>query len=175
MKKEIISGLLLSIGFLLQSTFFSRFTLGGIVPNLMIVLIATIGFLLGSRTGMWFGFFFGLLTDIFFGQIIGLYACIYMLMGYMNGAFERILFPHDIKLPLLLIVCTDFIYSNVCYIVLFLLRGKFNYLYYLRGIIFPELIYTAVFACMIYPLVHFIFSKIDSFDAKHTGETYIEE
>ena len=125
MKKEFISIILLSICFLLQSTLLSRFTMGGIVPNLMIVMIATIGFLLGNRTGMWFGFVFGLLTDIFFGQIIGLYACIYMFMGYLNGAFEKILFPHDIKLPLLLIVCTDFVYSNICYVLFFLLKGRY--------------------------------------------------
>ena len=175
MKKEILSVFLLSACFLLQSTLLSRFTLGGIVPNLMIVMVATVGFLLGNRAGMWFGFIFGLLTDIFFGQIIGLYACLYMFMGYLNGAFEKILFPHDIKLPLLLIVCTDFVYSNSCYIFLFLLRGKFDYLYYLRGIILPELIYTTVLACIIYPFVHFLFAKIDAFDAKHMGETYIEE
>ena len=156
MKKEFISIILLILCFLLQSTLLSRFTMGGIVPNLMIVMIATIGFLLGNRTGMWFGFVFGLITDIFFGQIIGLYACIYMFMGYLNGAFEKILFPHDIKLPLLL-------------------KGRFDYLYYLRGIILPELIYTTVLACIIYPFVHFIFEKIDIFDAKHMGETYIEE
>lgn len=175
MKKEFISIILLILCFLLQSTLLSRFTMGGIVPNLMIVMIATIGFLLGNRTGMWLGFVFGLITDIFFGQIIGLYACIYMFMGYLNGAFEKILFPHDIKLPLLLIVCTDFVYSNICYILFFLLKGRFDYLYYLRGIILPELIYTTVLACIIYPFVHFIFEKIDIFDAKHMGETYIEE
>ncbi|MBO4846827.1 MAG: rod shape-determining protein MreD [Lachnospiraceae bacterium] len=175
MKKEILSVFLLIVSFLLQSTLLSRFTLGGIVPNLMIVMIATLGFLLGNRTGMWLGFVFGLLTDVFFGNIIGFYACLYMFVGYLNGAFEKILFSHDIKLPLLLIVCTDFVYSNVCYILLFLLKGKFDYLYYLRGVILPELIYTTVLACIIYPFIHFIFEKIDAFDLKHNGETYIEE
>ncbi|MCR4749592.1 MAG: rod shape-determining protein MreD [Lachnospiraceae bacterium] len=171
MKKEILSFFLLSASFLLQSTLLSRFTLGGIVPNLVIIMVATIGFLLGNRAGMWFGFAFGLITDIFFGNIIGFYACLYMIMGYLNGAFEKILFPHDIKLPLLLIVATDFVYSNICYIFLFLLKGRFDYLYYLRGIIFPELIYTTVLACIIYPFVHFIFEKIDEYDARQKKET----
>ena len=83
MKKEILSVFLLIVSFLLQSTLLSRFTLGGIVPNLMIVMIATLGFLLGNRTGMWLGFVFGLLTDVFFGNIIGFYACLYMFVGYL--------------------------------------------------------------------------------------------
>ncbi len=175
MKKNIISILFISICFLLQSTLLSQFTLGGIVPNLMIVILATIGFLLGNRSGMWIGFAFGLITDIFFGQIIGLYAILYMFVGYANGVFEKILFPHDIKLPLLLIVGTDFAYSNICYILFFLLRGKFDYLFYFKSIMLPELIYTTVFACIIYPFVHFIFRKIDEYDAKHSGENYIAE
>jgi len=175
MRKNIASAILISITFLLQSTLFSQFTLGGIVPNIMIVVIASIGFLQGPNEGMWFGFIFGLITDIFFGNIIGLYACIYMFVGYLNGAGEKYLFSHDIKLPLVLIMVTDFVYSNICYMLFFLLRGRFDYLFYLRSIILPELIYTTVFACLIYPFIHFIYSKIDKYEAKIAGETYVAE
>ncbi|MCR5799530.1 MAG: rod shape-determining protein MreD [Lachnospiraceae bacterium] len=175
MKKNIVSFILISMCFLLQSTLLSQFKLGGIVPNLMIVAIATTGFLLGSEEGMWFGFAFGLLTDIFFGNIIGLYACIYMFVGYLNGTGEKYLFSHDLKLPLLLIMISDLAFTNVCYIIFFLLHGKFNYLFHLRSVIFPELIYTTVFACIIYPFIHFLFEKIDKFDAKRSGENYVAE
>jgi len=175
MRKSIVSTVLIILIFLLQSTLFSQFKLGGIVPNLMIVVIASIGFLQGSKAGMWFGFIFGLITDIFFGNLIGLYACIYMFVGYLNGAGEKYLFSHDIKLPLLLIMITDFVYSNVCYILFFMLRGRFDYLFYLRSIILPELIYTTVFACLIYPFIHFIFERIDRYEAKLAGETYVAE
>lgn len=175
MRKSIVSTILITLTFLLQSTFFSTFTLGGIVPNVMIVIIASIGFLQGSKAGMWFGFIFGMLTDIFFGNLIGFYACLYMFVGYLNGAGEKYLFSHDIKLPLLLIMVTDFVYSNVCYVFLFMLRGRFDYFFYLGSIILPELIFTTVFACLIYPFVHFIFEKIDKYEAKLAGETYVAE
>lgn len=175
MRKGILAGIMITICFLLQSTLLSRFTLGGIVPNIMIVIIATTGFLLGSKSGMWFGFVFGLLTDVFFGNIIGLYACLYMFVGYLNGAGEKYLFSHDLKLPLLLIMISDFAYANVCYIIFFLLKGRFDYLYYLRAIILPELIYTTVFACFIYPFLHFLFGLIDKYEAKISGENYVAE
>lgn len=175
MRKSIVSTILIVFAFLLQSTLFSQFTLGGIVPNVMIVIIASIGFLQGSKAGMWFGFIFGLITDIFFGNLIGLYACLYMFVGYLNGAGEKYLFSHDIKLPLLLIMITDFCYSNICYILFFLLKGRFDYWFYLKSIILPELIYTTVFACLIYPFAHFIFEKIDKYEAKLAGETYVAE
>lgn len=175
MKKSLVSFAFISICFLLQSTLLSQFKLGGIVPNLMIVAIAATGFLLGPNEGMWFGFSFGLVTDIMFGSIIGLYALLYMFVGYLNGAGEKYLFSHDIKLPVLLIMVTDFVYSNICFFLFFVLKGKFDYWFYLRSIILPELIYTTVFACMIYPFIHFIFEKIDKAEAKKNGENYVAE
>lgn len=173
MKKNVFSVIIISICFLLQSTLLSQFTLGGTVPNLMVAVIASVGFLLGKRSGMWFGFTFGLITDIFFGSLIGIYAILYMMVGYSNGVFDKVLFQRDIKMPLICIAGTDFVYSNAVYLVFFLLNGKFNYLYYFKGIILPELIYTTVFACIIYPFLHFIFRKMDEYDAKHSGEQYI--
>lgn len=177
MKKNIVSIILTSLCFLLQSTLFSQFQLGGIVPNLMVVILATSGFLLGNRHGMWIGFAFGIITDILFGQgqIIGLYGILYMFVGYINGVLGNNLFPHDIKLPLFMIVLSDFAYSNVCFILFFVLRGKFNYFFFFKDVIMPELIYTTVFACIIFPMVQSLFKRIDNYDAKHSGESYIAE
>lgn len=175
MKKNIFSFFIISICFLLQTTLLSQFKLGGTVPNLMVAVLAATGFLLGNRSGMWFGFAYGILTDIFFGKIIGIYAVLYMMVGYSNGVFEKVLFQRDIKMPLMLIAATDFVYSNVVFVIFFLLNGKFNYLYYFEGIILPELIYTTVFACIIYPIMHFVFRKMDEYDAKHSGENYIAQ
>lgn len=175
MKKTIVSIILISLCFLLQSTLLSQFPLGGTVPNLMVVILACAGFLLGNRHGMWVGFAFGIITDVMFNQIIGFYGILYMFVGYINGVLGKNLFPHDIKLPLFLIVLSDFAYTNVCFILLFVLRGNFNYLYYFKGVVMPELIYTTVFACIIFPFVQSIFKKIDDYDAKHSGESYIAE
>ena len=66
MKRFTVSVLLIIMCFLLQTTVFQWINLGGIVPNLMIILTASFGFMRGERTGLLFGFFCGLLVDIFF-------------------------------------------------------------------------------------------------------------
>ena len=106
-----MSILLIIICFLLQTTVFKGLAFGGIVPNLLIVLTAAFGFMRGERTGLLVGFFCGLLADIFFGNVLGLNAMIYMYIGYFNGKFNRIFFPDDIKLPLLLIFLSDLAYG----------------------------------------------------------------
>jgi rod shape-determining protein MreD len=107
----------------------------------------------GKKCGMVVGFICGLLMDIFYGSVLGFYALIYLYIGAANGAFHSIFYQDDIKLPLALIMASDFVYSFVCYVLLFLLRGRFNFLYYLRSIIVPEMFYTIVVTLFLYPCI----------------------
>ena len=52
---------------------------------------------------------------------------------------------------------------------MFLLRGDFEYLYYLTSIILPEVIYTTIIAIFYFPLIKWVFDKI-----KHHEEKDIE-
>ncbi len=166
MKKTIVSGAFIMICFLLQSTLFSQFSIGGIVPNLLIIVTSSLGFLLGKREGIFVGFTCGLLIDLFFGTVFGMYALIYMYVGYTNGMFKKILFPEDVKLPLVLITASDLAYNLICYFFLFFLKGKFNFPYYLIHLILPELVYTTVVAFLLYPLIHYVFRILDHLEKK---------
>ena len=153
MKRGIVTALFIFICFLLQCTVFRALAFGGIVPNLLIVLTASFGFMRGERTGLLIGFFGGLLVDIFFGEVIGFYSLLYMYIGYLNGKFTTIFYPEDIKLPITLILCSDFVYGITCYVILFLLRGRFDFQYYLIHIILPEIVYTIVVTLFLYPII----------------------
>lgn len=156
MKRGIITAILIFICFLLQCTVFRSLAFGGIVPNLLIVLTASFGFMRGEKTGLLIGFFCGLLADIFFASVIGFYALLYMYIGYMNGKFCTIFYPQDIKLPVALILGSDFAYGIVCYVIMFLLRGRFDFMYYLVHVILPEIVYTIVVTLLLYPLILWI-------------------
>ncbi|MGN0377190.1 MAG: rod shape-determining protein MreD [Suilimivivens sp.] len=162
MRRFIVSFLLIISCFVLQSTVFKAISFGGIIPNLMIVLTASFGFMRGEKSGLLFGFFCGLLSDIFFGNVIGLYAMIYMYIGYGNGKFNSIFYPEDIKLPLALILVSDLSYGFLCYVILFLLRGRFHFGYYLVHIILPEMVYTIVVTLLLYPFVLWINKKLEN-------------
>lgn len=153
MRRVIATAFFIFICFLLQCTLFRALAFGGIVPNLLIVLTASFGFMRGEKTGLLIGFFSGLLIDIFFGSVIGFYALLYMYIGYANGKFSAIFYPEDIKLPISLILCSDLFYGLVCYVILFLLRGKFDFRYYLVHIILPEIVYTVVVTLFLYPII----------------------
>lgn len=160
MKRSLITFLLTIACFIFQSTVFARYSIGGIIPNFMIVITASYGFMYGEKYGMCIGFFCGLLTDIFFGNLIGIYSLIYLYIGYLNGKFNNIFYPEDIKLPMALIVGSDFVYGFICYMLFFLLRGKFDVLFYMSNVILPEVVYTIVITIFLYPLILRLNKKI---------------
>ena len=86
LKRKLVVGLLIFICFLLQCTVFHAFAFGSIVPNLMLILTASFGFMRGEKSGLLIGFFSGLFIDIFFGEVLGFYALLYMYIGYTNGS-----------------------------------------------------------------------------------------
>lgn len=161
MKKTIASSVFILCLYLLQSTLFALFDIGGIRPNLLIIAVASLGFLGGKRTGIYAGFFSGLLIDIGFRSVYGVNALLYMYIGYICGTFKKVLFPKDIKLPLLFIFCSDLIYNLLYYFFYFFFRGKFEFSFYFLHIILPEVIYTTIMACIIYPIIYYVMSHIE--------------
>lgn len=166
MRRVLISGILVILCFVLQTTVFKGIAFGGIVPNLMIILTASFGLIRGERTGLIFGFFCGLLCDIFFGSVIGLNAMIYMYIGYANGKFNRIFFPENIKLPMALILVSDLVYSFAYYVILFLMRRRFHFTYYFVHIILPETVYTILVTLILYPFVLWINRKLEDIELR---------
>lgn len=166
MKKTILSSICILCLFLLQSTWSTLLSIGSIRPNLLIIATASLGFLGGKRTGIYAGFFSGLLIDVVFRSVYGMNALIYMYIGFTCGTFKKVLFPKDIKLPLLLIVVSDFAYNILYYFFLFFFRGKFEFAYYLRSIVLPEMVYTTILACIIYPIIHFAMKRMEAPEKK---------
>lgn len=153
MKRNITLAFVILISYVLQTTVFQSLSFGGISPNLLIIVTASYGFMFGRRYGMVTGFACGLLMDIFYGNILGFYALIYLYIGAANGIFHRVFYQDDIKLPLALITASDFIYCFVSYVLLFLLRGRFQFAFYVKEIILPEVVYTIFITVFLYPCI----------------------
>lgn len=153
MLRKFTTVILILFCFVIQVTLLPAISLGGITPNLLVILTASVGFTRGDMPGMIVGFFCGLFADISYGDMIGFYALLLAYIGFVNGKFCRIFYPEDVKLPVALIIVSDLTYEMITYIMLFLLRGRLDFLYYLVRIIFPQAIYTIVLTLLVYPLL----------------------
>jgi len=162
LKRKIITICMILVCFLLQCTLFQGLKLGSVAPNLLIIITSSFGFMRGKKEGMLVGFISGLLVDIMFSDLIGFYALVYTLLGYANGFFRKIFYDEDIKLPLILIAASDFIYGHIVCVFMFIMRSRFGYFHYLKSIIIPELIYTILVTLLLYQLIRIINRKLES-------------
>ena len=172
MKRKITVLLLVIICFLLQCTVFKEIKFTRVVPNLLIVITSSFGFMRGKKEGLSVGFLCGMLIDLFFCEIFGFYTLIYMYIGYVNGFFKNMFYDYDIKLPMILITGSDFIYGCIIYVFSFLLRGRFDTWYYFKNIIFPEVIYTVVVTLILYRIIRKINRMLEE-DEKRSAAKFV--
>lgn len=162
----VILLVLIVICFLFQTTVFKWLALANVVPNLLIILTVSVGYMRGRTDALFTGLLCGLAIDCMYGDVMGLTALIYMVTGYISGYANLIYVTDDYTMPIFVIGIGDLIYSILFYVFNFLLRARLNFLYYLRHIILPELVYTVVVALVLYKLFHMINEQLERFERK---------
>lgn len=161
MRRIITVAFLIVVCFILQNTVFQTLAMASISPNLLVALTASFGLMRGRKEGMLVGFFCGCMVDIFYGDLFGFYALVYMYIGYMNGFFNKIFYDDDLKLPMMMISVSEFLYSLIIYVFMFLIRTRFEFGYYFIHIILPELVYTIVVTVFLYRIVNGINRRLE--------------
>lgn len=80
---------LLVLAVLIQTALVSDLRIGGVAPDLMVVVVICAGLTGGAEAGAWVGFWSGLLTDMFLTSTpVGLSALTYCLTGAAVGALR---------------------------------------------------------------------------------------
>ena len=95
-----------------------------------------------------------------------------MVIGYCNGFFRRVFYDEDIKLPIALIAASEFIYSLLIYVFMFMLQSDFHFLHYLGHIIIPELVYTLVVTLALYQVILHINRRLEE-EEKRSASKFV--
>lgn len=149
-RRALINGGLLLLAFCVQTGVFPLIPMLASVPNLLLILTFSFGFMYGSSTGMLCGLFAGLLMDLHYPGAFGFYSLIFVYIGYFNGIFTRYYYDDFITLPLILCVLNELAYHFYIYLTRFLIRARFDFGYYFWHIIFPEIIFSLIVTLLIY-------------------------
>ena len=93
--------------YLLQTIFFSHFTIAGVMPNVFVILMLYIGLYMGRTMGVIYGIIYGIFLDIWIGKSIGLTSIALAIIGLISGIFDKTL-SKDNRMTVLLmgIICT---------------------------------------------------------------------
>ena len=132
MRRVITLGILIIVCFVLQSALFPYIEVAGATPNLLLILTVSFGFAIGP------------------------FMIIYMLIGYCNGFFHRLYLVEDVLLPIIIIVFDDFIFNFITFIIFFVMRNRLSFSLYLREIILPDMIYTAILTMIVFKFFVFV-------------------
>lgn len=160
MRRIITLGILIIICFVLQSALFPFIEIAGATPNLLLILTVSFGLMRGRKEGMFVGFFCGFFYDLYFGFAVGPFMIVYMLIGYCNGFFHRLYLVEDVLLPIIIVTLDDFVFNFMTYIIFFVLRNRLNFGLYMKDIILPEMIYTAILTMILFKFFVFINKRL---------------
>ena len=108
------------VGFFLQTGIFTELSLGGIVPNLLLICTVSIGMIRGKKEGCVLGFIFGIMMDALYAMYFGVYALLLAVLGYIAGYVQQIFYEEDMTLPLVIIGIVDLLYGILIFVFGFL-------------------------------------------------------
>ena len=165
MKKILIHiGLIITfiIIYLLQTIFFSEFTIAGIMPNLFVILMLYIGLYMGRTMGIIYGIIYGIFIDIWIGKTLGLTSITLALIGVLGGVFDKT-FSKDSRITVLLmgIVCT-IIYEIVLYFMQYMIFNINIEIIQFLKILLVEIIYNILLIIILYPLMRITGNEIEN-------------
>lgn len=149
----IIIILMFFIIYFLQSNFFTWFNIGGIMPNLYVILILFIGLFIKKKLGIAFGIIFGLFLDIVARKSIGISSISFALIGLLTEILGRD-FSKDSRLTIILMVtASTAIFETIAYIFGILLNGAAVEILSFIRILSIEILFNAFITIIIYPLM----------------------
>ena len=143
MRRIIVNIAFIIFAFALQICIFPFIPFLYASPNLLIILTFTYGFSLGVEEGMLYGVLCGVLMDLYFAGPFGFFTLLFIWIGYINGRL-----------------------SVFIYVFRFLIRDKFEVLYYLKNIVIPEVIITLIFTLLLYRFLLWYNKKLRILDSR---------
>lgn len=150
MKRKIANIVVIILAFAIQNCIFPFIPFLAASPNLMIILTFTFGFVYGRKEGMLYGLIAGILMDLFYSVPLGYFSLLFVWIGYINGTLSRYFYEDFIFLPLIMCSLNEIIYNIYIYFFRFLIRGKFDIIYYIRHMVIPEVVITLLFTLLLY-------------------------
>ena len=159
MRKILTFSLFILCTFLLQSTWPVVIRIG-YVPDMLLILVVSMAFMRGRRSGMLFGMICGILADLCYMPFLGFSALLFTLTGYLAGGTFDVFFSENVKLPMVMAAAGEFVYRLTYYLVFSLKHGRQSFFPSLIGTMLPQAVLTMLLTIPLYGVFYFFNRKI---------------
>lgn len=135
--------------FVIQTTILRYFSILGVVPNIILVLVIVFSFLFTEKYGIVYGVAFGLIQDICFGKVLGVSALVYFTIAFFIYELKRYLYRDNI-LAIIFLTFVFCIYDHfVIWALIRLYGSNYGFLFMLSKIPI-EMIYDIILTVILY-------------------------
>lgn len=164
--KKILINISLIITFiiiyLLQTVFFSHFTIAGIMPNIFVILMLFIGLYMGRTMGIIYGISFGIFIDIWIGKNMGFTSIALAIVGLLSGVLDKTLSKDSRITVLLMGIISTIVYEVILYFLQYMLLGiNVEVLSFIK-ILLIEVVYNMLIVIILYPLIKNVGYEIEN-------------
>ncbi len=149
----IITIIVFLISYFLQVNFFNWFTIGGVSPNLFVIIVLFLGLFAGKRLGIPMGIALGILLDFFTSKKIGISAIMLGIVGGLGGILDKN-FSKDSKMTIILMtIAVTAIYEIGVYILNSMIISINIEIIPFIKILLIEILYNIIITIILYPLL----------------------
>lgn len=149
----IVTILVFLIAYFLQVNFFNWFNIGGIAPNLFVILILFIGLFAGKRLGIPMGIIFGIALDFFSSKKIGISGIMLGIIGALGGILDKN-FSKDSRMTIIIMtIAATALYEVGLYILNYFIVSSLIEIIPFIKILLVEIIYNIFIIIILYPLL----------------------
>ncbi len=150
MKIYLKIGIILVI-LLIQLTLINSFTIQGVKPDLILLVVMVFSLLQGAEEGSISGFASGLLQDVFSSGLLGINALAKTIIGFVCGILRAKVFAEHI---LFIIPVITFIASiGHCILIFLVLRAfgtEYNLAWSFKKVALPEALYNSLLSPFVF-------------------------
>lgn len=151
-----IAALLLALEAVLQVSLFSRISLGGGAPQVVLLTVVCWSLAEGPREGAIWGFMGGLLYDLASGSPVGVSALAMVTVAAAAGLFGSRMFGSNPLLPMLTVFVASLAYFLIQGFLLATLHYPIDWRAALVAVAFPTAVANGLLSAAIYPLFAFV-------------------
>lgn len=134
----------------MQVSFFSRFSIFGATPDLVICAVLCVAFFVGRYAGAITGIGAGFFIEAMGSVGISLLPLFYFFLGYLVGHYARLTHPKRYTVYLFYLFLTVILRMLITLTYIGLTYESFNLLEVIGKILLPEAADTAVAGCILY-------------------------
>ncbi len=157
----VVAGLILLLEAALQVSVFSRMSLGGAAPQLVLLTVVAWSLVRGPVEGVVWGFAGGLLYDLASGGPVGVSALGMVAVGAVAGLLGGRLFGTNPLLPMLAVFAASIVYFVINGFLLATLHYPTDWRGVVLDVALPTGLANGALSLVVYPIATFIALRIN--------------